>query len=325
MKVLVTGGAGFIGSHLGTALLRAGHGVVALDDCSTGSLDNIAHLLDEPDFSFVRADVRDAAAVEAAVAGCHAVVHLAARIGLKIIVENPLETLEVNVRGTETVLDIAARRGLFAIVASTSEVYGRSERIPSAEEDPICFGSPTVARWSYACGKAYDEFYAFALAAQRKLPVAVVRLFNTVGPRQTGRYGMVIPRLVEQALRGEQLTVYGDGTQTRSFCAVSDVCGVLVTMLARMDRAANNVFNIGNPIEISIGQLAERIRSLTGSSSEIRYVPFDEAYPSGFEEIMRRVPDIAKARRLLDFEPRVSLDVILNDVIASMTVAGSLA
>lgn len=318
MKVLVTGGAGFIGSHLCDALTNAGSAAVAFDDLSTGSLENIAHLRANARFTFVEGDIRDVAAVEAAMADCDAVVHLAARIGLKLVVEHPLETLDVNAHGTETVLGLAAKRRLPSLTASTSEVYGRSERIPSAESDPICFGSPTINRWSYACAKAVDEFYAIALHQERGLPVVVVRLFNTVGPRQSGRYGMVIPRFVRQALVGEALTVYGDGMQTRSFCSVRDVTRGLLTMLDRIDRIAGQVINLGNPEEVSIEDLARRVIALTGSSSVIRRVPFDEAYPSGFEEIMRRVPDIAKARALLDFAPSADLDTILREVIASL-------
>ena len=321
MRVLVTGGAGFIGSHLCDALLANGHEAVVLDDLSTGSLANIAHLQAHPAFSFVLGDVRNARAVDEALASCSAVIHLAARIGLKIIVESPLETLEVNAHGTEVVLAAASRRQLPIIVASTSEVYGLATTFPSAETDPICFGSPTVGRWSYACAKAYDEFYALALHRERGLPVAVVRLFNTVGPRQTGRYGMVVPRFVRAALAGESLTVYGDGTQTRCFCHVNDVVAGLLAVLDRIDRISGEVINLGNPQETSIDALARLVIGLTHSSSDIRYVPFTEAYPPGFEEIMRRVPDIGKARTRLDFAPRADLEAILRDVIASFAVA----
>lgn len=320
MKVLVTGGAGFIGSHLCDALLAGGHEAVALDDLSTGSLANLTRLRSNPGLTFVQADVRDEAAVAAAMGSCDAVIHLAARIGLKIIVASPLDTIEVNARGTEVVLAAAARRRLPTLIASTSEVYGLASKYPSEETDPICFGSPTIGRWSYACAKAYDEFYALALHRERQLPVAVVRLFNTVGPRQTGRYGMVIPRFVRQALDGEPLTVYGDGTQTRCFCHVKDVVAGLIAMLARIDRTAGQVINLGNPQETSIEALARLVIEITGSSSEPRHVPFDEAYPAGFEEIMRRVPDISKAHRLLDFTPSADLASILRDVIASVQV-----
>ncbi|HEX8805975.1 MAG TPA: GDP-mannose 4,6-dehydratase [Candidatus Aquilonibacter sp.] len=315
MRILVTGGAGFIGSHLAQALLERGDEVVAIDDLSTGSLENIAHLFNNARFSFVESDIRNAAALNSAMSGCDRAVHLAARIGLKIIVESPLETIRVNAGGTEVVLDAASRHGVPVLVASTSEVYGLSTRIPSAESDPICFGSPAVGRWSYACAKAFDEFYALALHRERGLTSVVIRLFNTVGPRQTGRYGMVIPRLVSQALMGEPLTVYGDGTQTRCFCSVDDVTHVLVYLIERAGEFAGEVFNIGNPQETSILALAERVIELTGSSSPISFVPFDVVYPDGFEEIQRRVPDITKARKRLGFRPQASLDDVLISVI----------
>lgn len=318
MKILVTGGAGFIGSHLSDALLKRGDEVVAIDDLSTGSLQNIAHLMNERRFRFAEADIRDAVALNAAMNGCDRVVHLAARIGLKVIVESPLETIRVNAGGTEVVLDVASRNQVPVIVASTSEVYGLATRIPSAEHDPITFGSPTVGRWSYACTKAFDEFYALALQRERGLPAVVVRLFNTVGPRQTGRYGMVIPRFVAQALAGEPLTVYGDGKQTRCFCSVADVVEAFTTLLDRTIALSGEVFNIGNPEETSVLELANRIVCMTNSSSTIRFVPFDEAYPPGFEEIYRRVPDISKARAVLGFNPVASLDAILHTVIESV-------
>lgn len=321
MNVLVTGGAGFVGSHLCDALLAGGHGALAFDDLSTGKLENFAHLRGNPRFSFIEGDVRDAGAVDAAMSSCDGVIHLAARIGLKIIVESPLETIEVNARGTEVVLAAAARRRLTTVIASTSEVYGLATTFPSAETDPICFGSPTVGRWSYACAKAYDEFYALALHRERGLPVVVARLFNTVGPRQTGRYGMVIPRFVRQALDGAPLTVYGQGAQTRCFCHVSEVVATLITMLQRIDRIAGQVFNLGNPQETSIENLARLVIEMTHSSFGIQHVPFDEAYPVGFEEIMRRVPDIGKARAQLDFAPRADLKSILRDVIASVEIS----
>ncbi len=315
MKILITGGAGFIGSHLAETLLRAGNDVVAFDDLSTGSLENIAHLMNDRRFTFVDSDIRHVSTLNATMKTCDAVVHLAARIGLKIIMESPLETIAVNAGGAEVVLDAAARHNLPILLASTSEVYGLTTRIPSLETDPICFGSPTVGRWSYACTKAFDEFYALALHRERGLSPVVVRLFNTVGPRQTGRYGMVIPRFVSQALAGKPLTVYGDGSQTRCFCSVHDVVDVLIRLLERVDEFAGEVFNIGNPEETSIVSLARRVIEMTGSSSSLSFVPFDQAYTDGFEEIQRRVPDITKARRMLDFAPAARLDDILSAVI----------
>jgi len=316
MKVLITGAAGFIGSHLTDHLLSQGHAVVGLDDLSSGSLDNLQQAGDSQNFSFVEGDVRDRLAVDGAATGCDAIVHLAARIGLRMIVQSPLETLEVNAHGTEVVLQAAAGRGIPTIVASTSEVYGHSLKFPSSEEDPISIGSPAIGRWSYACAKIYDEFYALALHRERGLPVVVSRLFNTVGPRQTGRYGMVIPRLVKQALADQPLTVYGDGNQTRCFCSVTDVTTALLAQLERIESINGEVFNIGNPIETPIIELAERIVERTASASTIAFVPFSEVYPVGFEEIMRRVPDISKAQRFLDFAPRITLDDTLDSVIA---------
>lgn len=317
MRVLVTGAAGFIGSHLADHLLERGHAVVGLDDLSAGSLDNLVAARNRRGFSFVNGDIRNHIAVDEAMRGCDAVVHLAARIGMHMIVESPLVTLEVNARGTEVVLQAATRAGTPTIIASTSEVYGHSLNFPSREDDPISIGSPTIGRWSYACAKIYDEFYALALRRERELPVVITRLFNTIGARQTGRYGMVIPRLIAQALTHEPLTVYGDGTQTRCFCAVEDVVEVLRTQLERFGTVDGEIFNIGNPVETPILDLAKRIIERTGSSSTIQFIPFSDVYPAGFEEIMRRVPDISKAQRLLQFEPRVSLDETIDAVSAS--------
>jgi UDP-glucose 4-epimerase len=234
-----------------------------------------------------------------------------------MIVQSPLDTLEVNARGTEVVLQAAARTATPTIIASTSELYGHSMRFPSNEDDPISIGSPTIGRWSYACAKIYDEFYALALHRERGLPVVITRLFNTIGSRQTGRYGMVIPRLLQQALANEPLTVYGDGEQTRCFCAVEDVVQALSAQLEQFSSVNGEVFNIGNPVEITIRKLAKRIIERTDSSSTIEFTPFSDVYPVGFEEIMRRVPDISKAKRLLQFAPQVTLDTTLDTVIAS--------
>ncbi|MFN2528661.1 MAG: SDR family NAD(P)-dependent oxidoreductase [Candidatus Baltobacteraceae bacterium] len=316
MKVLITGGAGFIGSHLSDALLAADHEVIVLDDLSTGRQSNLALAARNPRFRFVQGDVRDQAAVDSAMERCDAVVHLAARIGMRVVVESPLETMDVNGHGTQRVLESASRHGAKAVIASTSEVYGHSTKIPSAEDDPICFGAPTIGRWSYACSKAYDEFLALAMHRERDLPVCVIRLFNTVGTRQTGRYGMVIPRFVDQALAGIPLSVYGDGLQTRCFCSVHDVVSGLMTLLERMNAVSGELFNLGNPVELSILELAKRVIEITGSSSTIDFVSFREVFPEGFEEIMRRVPDISKARKLLDFDPKIKLDTILEGVAA---------
>jgi UDP-glucose 4-epimerase len=318
MRVLLTGGAGFIGSHLSDALLAKNHEVVAIDDLSTGSRENLAHLSNNPRHSLIVGDIRDVAALRSAMKGCDAVVHLAARIGLKVIVQSPLDTIRVNATGSEVVIEAAADAGIPILVASTSEVYGLATKIPSEETDPICFGSPTVGRWSYACTKAYDEFYALASSRERKIPTVVIRLFNTVGPRQTGRYGMVIPRFVTQALSGAPLTVYGDGSQTRCFCSVSDVVETLTHVTENARRLSGNVFNLGNPQEISILNLAKRVIEITESTSKIDFVPFVDVYPDGFEEIQRRVPDITKARTMLGFDPKIPLDEILRSVAASV-------
>jgi UDP-glucose 4-epimerase len=313
--VFITGAAGFIGSNLTDAYLAAGWDVVGLDDLSTGSRENLAAAAAHPHFRLVVGDVCNDALVGEAMANCDVVVHLAARIGLRLVIDSPLQTLESNVKGTEVVIKHAAARKLRTIVASTSEVYGLTTRIPSHEDDPITFGSPAKGRWSYACSKAYDEFLALANFRENGLPATVVRLFNTVGARQTGRYGMVLPRFVRQALAGEPLTVYGDGRQTRCFGSVRDVVRVLI-QIANEPNAIGEVINLGNPEEIEIVELARRVIALTSSTSSIAYVPFDDVFGAGFEEIQRRVPDITKARALLGFEPRVHRDEIIRDVIA---------
>lgn len=318
-RTLVTGGAGFIGGHLIRRLLDRGESVVALDDLSTGSRENVPAEGENQRFRLVVGDVRDRALVDELVQDCDAVIHLAARIGLKLVIESPLKTMEVNADGTESVLAAASRYGKRTLIASTSEVYGLATKIPSSESDPISFGSPEKGRWSYACSKVFDEFYALALHRERGLRATVVRLFNTVGPKQSAHYGMVIPRFVRQALAGEPLTVYGDGTQTRSFCYVGDVVDGLMEIVAR-DASIGKVYNVGNPSEIAIVDLAKRVIESTGSASPIEYVPFDVAFNAGFEEIRRRVPDISRARHDLGFNPTTTLDVILKDVIDSVRV-----
>jgi UDP-glucose 4-epimerase len=316
-RTLITGGAGFIGGHLVRRLLDRGEVVVALDDLSTGSRDNVPAVGEHDRFRLVVGDVRDRRVVDDLVRECDVVVHLAARIGLKLVIGSPLRTMEVNADGTESVLAAASRYGKRTLVASTSEVYGLATKIPSSESDPISFGSPEKGRWSYACSKVFDEFYALALHRERGLPATVVRLFNTVGPKQSAHYGMVIPRFVRQALAGEPLTVYGDGTQTRSFCYVGDVVDALLEIVDR-DETAGKVYNVGNPSEITIVDLAKQVIELTESTSPIEYVPFDVAYSAGFEEIRRRVPDIARARADFGFNPTTTLDAILRDVIDSV-------
>ncbi len=317
MRYLVTGGSGFIGSHLTERLLDEGHSVLVLDDLSTGRFDNIAHLEGRPGFELRVASVTDAGVVERCVVECQAVYHLASAVGVRLVVDEPVKTIETIVGGTDTVLKSAARYRRPVLLTSTSEVYGKSEKIPFAETDDCVMGPTTTRRWAYACAKALDEFLALAHWYQSRLPVVVARLFNTVGPRQTGRYGMVIPRFVAQGRAGEPLTVYGDGTQTRCFAHVDDVTGALVQLMGRPD-AAGQVFNVGNNEEISILALAERVRALTGGKSHIRLIPYGEAYTAGFEDMVRRVPDLSKIYRLIGYKPTRNLDQILADVLTEL-------
>ncbi|HUP59840.1 MAG TPA: GDP-mannose 4,6-dehydratase [Thermoanaerobaculia bacterium] len=315
MRVLITGGAGFIGSHLCDAYLERGDEVFIIDDLSTGSIDNIDHIKKHPRFHYTIDSVQNHPVLAELVDRCDVIFHLAAAVGVKLIVESPVRTIETNVRGTEVVLAAANKKKKKVLVASTSEVYGLSEQVPFREDGNLVMGATTKGRWSYACSKAIDEFLALAYWREKKLPTIVVRLFNTVGPRQTGQYGMVIPTLVKQALSGRPLTVYGDGTQSRCFGYVGDVVGALVKLMDH-EGAVGQVFNIGSNEEVSIRNLAGRIKELTSSSSEIVYVPYDEAYEEGFEDMPRRVPDISKIAKLVGFQPQTSLDGILREVIA---------
>jgi|Tabmets5t2r1_1033131.scaffolds.fasta_scaffold01481_3 UDP-glucose 4-epimerase len=321
MRALVTGGAGFIGGHLSEALLEEGHEVVAVDNLSTGNSDNVAHLLASPDYAFVRGSILDEALIEDLMARVDTVFHLAAAVGVKLIMEQPLDGLRTNVHGTELVLDCAARHGARALIASTSEVYGSSRAVLTEDQDRVV-GSPLVKRWSYATAKALDETLAHLYWSDRAVPTVIARLFNVAGPRQTGRYGMVIPRFVDQALRQEPLTVFGDGRQTRSFCHVRDAAEGLIALVVQ-PAAYGQVFNIGRPEEVSIQQLAERVIALSGSTSQIRYVPYDEAYGDGFEDTVRRVPDVSRARALTGFAPKRSLDDIIQSVIEDRLTDGS--
>jgi len=314
MKVLVTGGAGFIGSHLCEALLDRGDEVYVIDDLSTGTMENILHLKSNSRFTYTIDSIADRQILAELVDICDVVFHLAAAVGVKLIVESPVSTIETNIAGTEIVLQLAGKKKKKVIIASTSEVYGKSDNVPFAEDDDMVLGPTAKARWSYACSKAIDEFLALAYFKEHGLPVIIVRLFNTVGPRQTGRYGMVIPTLVQQALADKPMTVYGDGKQTRSFTYVKDVVGALL-LLAEHPRAVGDVFNIGNDREISIEELAVLIKNRTGSSSEIVYVPYEKAYQEGFEDMRRRIPDIAKIRNLIGFAPSLDIKGILDSVI----------
>ena len=314
MRVLITGGAGFVGSHLSEALLQRGDEVAILDNLSTGSIDNIAHLKGHPRFNYTIEAVENEPLLAELIDRADVVIHLAAAVGVKLIVEQPVHTIETNVHGTEVVLKHANKKKKLVLIASTSEVYGKSAAVPFREDADLVLGPTSKHRWAYACSKLIDEFLALAYWKERKLPVIIVRLFNTVGPRQTGQYGMVIPNFVRQALAGQPITVFGDGTQSRSFTYVGDVVRGMVALIDE-PRAVGQVFNIGNGAEISIGDLAERIKTLTASSSEIVRIPYDQAYESGFEDMPRRVPDITRMQELVGYRPTVDLDEILARVI----------
>ena len=314
MRVLITGGAGFIGSHLADAYLDRGDDVCVIDDLSTGRIENIQHLKGHPHFQYNIDTLHNKPLTAELVDQCDVVFHLAAAVGVKLIVESPVRTIETNVSGTEVVLSIANKKKKKVLVASTSEVYGLSTDVPFREDGNLVMGATTKGRWSYACSKAIDEFLALAYWREKKLPTIVVRLFNTVGPRQTGQYGMVIPTFVKQALAGRPITVYGDGKQSRCFGYVGDVVGALIQLMDN-NAAVGNVFNIGSNEEITILELAQRVKELTHSHSEIVFVPYDEAYEEGFEDMPRRIPDITKVRELVGFQPKMSLDWILQSVI----------
>lgn len=315
MRFLITGGAGFIGSHLAEDLLARGHRVHVLDDLSTGSMDNIRHLKHEPRFGYTIDTCASASVVAEAVDEADVVYHLAAAVGVELIVESPVRTIETNVHCTEVVLAQAAKKRTPVLIASTSEVYGKSTSFPFREDGDLVMGPSTTGRWSYACSKAIDEFLALAYWKERKLPTVVARLFNTVGPRQTGRYGMVVPTFVGQALAGRPLTVFGDGRQTRCFCHVGDVVTALVALMELGEAAYGEVFNIGSQEEISMLGLADRVRELTGSRSEIHTIPYAEAYEAGFEDMPRRYPDVSKIEAAVGWVPTRSLDEILVDVV----------
>jgi UDP-glucose 4-epimerase len=314
MRVLITGGAGFVGSHLSEALLERGDEVFILDNLSTGSIENVVHLKTNPRFHYTIDTVANEPVLAELIDRCDLVVHLAAAVGVKLIVEQPVHTIETNVHGTEVVLKHANKKKKLVLIASTSEVYGKSADVPFREDADLVLGPTSKHRWAYACSKMIDEFLALAYWKERKLPVIVVRLFNTVGPRQTGQYGMVIPNFVRQALAGQPITVFGDGTQSRSFTYVGDVVKAMVALIDE-PRAVGQVFNIGNGHEISIGDLAAKVKQMTGSSSEIVTVPYEKAYEAGFEDMPRRVPDISRIKSLVGYAPTVELDETLRRVI----------
>lgn len=320
MKVLITGGAGFIGSHLAEALIGGGHEVYALDDLSTGSIENIEHLKASERFHYTIDTVINEPVTAELVDRVDVVVHLAAAVGVRLIVESPVHTIETNVHGTETVLKLANKKKKRVLLASTSEVYGKSTAFPFHEDSDLVMGATTKGRWSYACSKAIDEFLGLAYYKEKKLPVVVVRLFNTVGPRQTGRYGMVIPNFVRQALASQPITVFGDGKQSRCFTDVSDVVGALTGLLDHPE-APGEVFNIGSQQEVSILDLAKKVKEMTRSDSEIVFVPYEKAYEEGFEDMPRRVPDTGKIEALIGYRPKLDLDRILERVIDYLSTA----
>lgn len=314
MKVFITGGAGFIGSHLAERLLERGDRVLILDDLSTGTMDNIQHLIGRPGFEYRIGSALDLPLVTECVDRCDVTVHLAAAVGVRLIVERPVHTIETNVGCTETVLEAAAKKQKLTLVASTSEVYGKSAKIPFSEEDDLQLGPTSHSRWAYACSKALDEWLALAYWREKKVPVILARFFNTVGPRQTGRYGMVLPNFAAQALAGEPITVYGTGTQSRCFGHVQDAVEAILRLIAA-PAAVGQVFNVGNDEEVTILRLAELVREAAGSSSEIKLIPYSEAYAEGFEDMLRRVPDVRKLEGAIGFRPRTPLRQIIADVV----------
>ncbi len=314
MKALITGGAGFIGSHLAERLLERGDEVCVIDDLSTGKLENVAHLRDNPRFHLAVETILNETVMDRLVSECDVIYHLAAAVGVELIVKSPVETIERNVLGSHVVLRLASRYLRKVLITSTSEIYGKSESIPFNEEDDRVLGATTKSRWSYSCSKAIDEFLALAYYKEKGVPTVIMRLFNTVGPRQTGRYGMVIPRLVTQALAGRPLTVYGDGQQVRCFTFVEDVVWAAIRLMEE-PAAVGQVFNVGNDKGISIADLARKIVEMTGSKSEIHLVPYSEAYEEGFEDMRIRVPNLNKVRETIGYEPKVQLEEILRRVI----------
>lgn len=315
MKILVTGGAGFIGSHLSEELLKGGNQVVALDNLSTGRLDNILGLEKNRNFKLIKGDILNYRLVNKLARGVDAIFHLAASVGVELVVKHPMESLHTNIRGSEILLDVAARHNKAIMVVSTSEIYGKNTHGPLKETDDRILGSPLKSRWGYATAKAVDEMLAYVYFKDKGLPVVIVRLFNTVGPRQTGAYGMVVPRFVKQALDGKPITVYGDGKQSRCFLHVKDAVWAMIKLMSE-PRAVGNVFNVGSQEEISIEDLARRVIEITASASQIVYIPYDRAYEEGFEDMQRRVPDTTKISDLIGFRPTAELNEIIKDVIS---------
>jgi UDP-glucose 4-epimerase len=314
MRYLITGGAGFIGSHLSEHLLKLGNEVFIIDDLSTGSIENIEHLREDKRFHVYIDSITNVRLLAEVVDRCDTVMHLAAAVGVQLVIDNPIKTIHTNVAGTELVLRQANKKKKKVMIASTSEVYGKSSKVPFGEEDDLVLGPPTKGRWRYACSKALDEFLALAYWYEKKLPVVIFRLFNTVGPRQTGRYGMVLPRLIKQAVSGSPLTVYGDGKQTRCFTYVDEVCNILAK-LAENEKAIGEIYNIGSQDEISIDELAQKVKAVAASNSAIQYIPFEQVYGKDFEDFPRRVPDTRKIYELLGIRPQMTIDEILQRMI----------
>ena len=314
MKVLITGGAGFIGSHLADSLIESGNEVTVLDDLSTGRFENIAHLEGNKKFRFVEGTILNETLVDKLVEKCDEVYHLAAAVGVDLIVKKPLESLVTNIKGSEVVLEMVYRYHKKVLITSTSEIYGKNANGPLKEDDDRILGSPLKSRWSYSTAKAVDEMLAYIYWRQKKVPSVIVRLFNTVGPRQTGAYGMVIPRFVNQALNNEDITVYGSGKQSRCFLCVKDVVDALIKLMNNKD-AVGNVFNVGSQEEITMEDLAKKVISITKSKSKIIYIPYDKAYEEGFEDMQRRVPDTTKVNNVIGFKPTVNLESIIQSVV----------
>lgn len=320
MKVLITGGAGFIGSHLAQELLKQGHQVMVIDDLSTGQFENIAHLTNNAKFHFAIDTVTNEAVLDRLVSECDTLFHLAAAVGVKLIIENPVRTIETNIRGTEAVLKVAARYKTKVIIASTSEVYGKGHKIPFAEDDDVLLGPTCRSRWSYAASKMVDEFLALAYFHEKGLPVVICRFFNTVGPRQVGRYGMVVPRFIQQAIEGKPLTVYGDGNQARCFTDVADAVRAIIS-LSQCPEALGQVFNVGSTEEITILSLARKVLELVSGNSglskdaDIKLIDYKDAYVPGFEDMMRRVPDITRIQGMIGWKPQITLDETLQRMI----------
>jgi UDP-glucose 4-epimerase len=314
VHALITGGAGFIGSHLSEELLRRGDQVTIIDDLSTGSVENMEHIKGKPGFTYVFDTIHNHQVMAELVDEADVVYHLAAAVGVRLIIESPVRTIETNIKGTELVLELAAKKGKKVLITSTSEVYGKATSLPFSEDGDIIFGPTSKSRWSYACSKAIDEFLALAYWKEKRVPAVIARLFNTVGPRQTGRYGMVVPNLVRAALQGEPLTVFGDGRQSRCFTWVGDAVRALID-LSLHPGAVGEVFNVGSNHEITIADLAALVKQLTGSKSPVVYIPYTQAYGEGFEDMARRVPDLKKIRALIGYEASMSLPRILTEVV----------